>query len=397
MQREHLDRPRPDLGDGEQPREVGVRRRGSRRARPRGAPRARPRGASPARACRARPQASSSAGAQAAIAARRRRVAQRAVARGRSAAIMRRWIAIARGMSISCSVIAHIRASHGVGVAAHAQPRAGADRAADQRVVAEARVELRQVVVDRRRRSASARCPRARPPPRRRARRRRCRRPPPRPARRRRAAAARARRRAGASARPATAARAGTSSAAHDLADEHDRLLSPSRSDDPAVGRRGCPLASTRGAAGGRRSGTSSTTRSRRSARPSCASWPPSWCGARETTATVAAPATKPVAASAAAWTVGTTRAPARTLLEHAGLRDHGQAVDDLPLLNFSVLVNHEGQTLPPAADVHGAEHAIPVRRADPEAALVVLEVVAHVQLPQPLSDPRARRVVVQG
>src|SRR4051812_22735499 len=51
---------------------------------------------------------------------------------------------------------------------------------------------------------------------------------------------------------------------------------------------------------------------------------------------------------------------------------------------------------LTPTADMHGAEHAIPVRRADPEAALVVLEVMAHVQLPQPLADPRARRVVMQ-
>ncbi len=38
----------------------------------------------------------------------------------------------------------------------------------------------------------------------------------------------------------------------------------------------------------------------------------------------------------------------------------------------------------------------IPVRRADPEAALVVLEVVAHVQLAQPPPEPRTRRVVVQ-
>ena len=42
------------------------------------------------------------------------------------------------------------------------------------------------------------------------------------------------------------------------------------------------------------------------------------------------------------------------------------------------------------------AEHVVPERRADAEAARVVLEVVAHVQLAQALPEARLRAVVMQ-
>src|SRR5215218_339105 len=43
-----------------------------------------------------------------------------------------------------------------------------------------------------------------------------------------------------------------------------------------------------------------------------------------------------------------------------------------------------------------GAEDTVPIGRADPEAALVVLEVMAHVQLAQPAAEPRARAAMVE-
>src|SRR5947208_731531 len=42
-----------------------------------------------------------------------------------------------------------------------------------------------------------------------------------------------------------------------------------------------------------------------------------------------------------------------------------------------------------------GPEHVIPERRADAIAALVILEVVAHVQLAQSLAEPRLRTMVM--
>ena len=150
MQRDHLDRPRS-------------RSRGSRaaaRSRRRATPgAARSNGTRPARdlargaphrqrALGARPQASSSAGAQPAIVAADGESRRPSAAAARARAIMRRWIAVARGMSISCSVIDHISVSHGSGLRRTRSHGRGADRAADHRVVAEARVERPQVVVD---------------------------------------------------------------------------------------------------------------------------------------------------------------------------------------------------------------------------------------------------------
>src|SRR5215210_4532681 len=47
-------------------------------------------------------------------------------------------------------------------------------------------------------------------------------------------------------------------------------------------------------------------------------------------------------------------------------------------------------------APQRGAEHVVPERGADAEAACVVLEVVAHVELPHHLPEARLRTVVVQ-
>ena len=229
-----------------QPPEVRLACRASSVDAARSRPRAR-HAASPARACRARPHASSSAGAQRRDRLRRRRVAQPVRSGGRARAIIRRWIASARGMSISCSVIDHISVSHGSGLRRTRSHGSRADRAADQRVVAEALVERQQVVVD----------PDGEAHPRDALARGRlvsgaggeddAGRRPPRPARRRRAAAARTRRRGDATARPATADRAGTAPSA---------VVRPRRTSSATLNR---------GAAGGRRPGTSSTTRSRRS------------------------------------------------------------------------------------------------------------------------------------
>ena len=321
VQREHLDRPRPDLGDREQPREVGrlpAPRLPSprRRAQPSGR-RHLARGAAHRQRALGGQAAGLELGGRAVGDRRRRRRVAQAPWRRPKRAIMRRWIAIARGMSISCSVIDHISVSHGSGLrrtrshgrARTARPITGSSR--------EALVELRQVVVDARSRSASARSPRARPPPTPRAPRTRCRTRRPRPARRRRAAAARARRRAGASARPATAARAGTSSAAarprgrgrsRSVNSRRSRWTSIRNEFDDTISPSGPDFLRFLAAC---------------------------WVRRRETTATVAAPATKPVAASAAACLAGTTTRRGGPLLDDAALRDHGEAVDDLRLLDL--------------------------------------------------------------
>ena len=67
---------------------------------------------------------------------------------GRTRRTSRRWISSARSSSISCSVIDHASASHGAGAAVDAQVRVGAHRLADHRVAGEALVERPQVVVD---------------------------------------------------------------------------------------------------------------------------------------------------------------------------------------------------------------------------------------------------------
>ena len=83
------------------------------------------------------------------------------------------------------------------------------------------------------------------------------------------------------------------------------------------------------------------------------------------------------------------------------GDRD-GQPVDDLRLLVVFWRLAHELRSMTDRVDGVTPrcrrlrpEHAVPVRRADPEARLVVLEVMAHVQLAQPPPDGGPRPVVV--
>ena len=89
------------------------------------------------------------------------------------------------------------------------------------------------------------------------------------------------------------------------------------------------------GAAGGRRSGTSSTTRSRRSAPTSCASWPPAGAAARDDRDR-RGPRDEPGRGQRGGLPGrhGGATAAGR-VLDDAALRDHGEAVDDLRLLNF--------------------------------------------------------------
>ena len=170
---------------------------------------------------------------------------------------MRRWIAIARGMSISCSVIAHISVSHGSGLrrtrshgcARTARPITGSSR--------KRAWKLGEVVVDPGREAHARDARRAPPPPSPRARRTRC---------------------------PATATTTGSPSTCSSRTSPLPRRrVSPSsearpeperrpaRRDDlahederarrtPCRGRRPRAGATRRGAAGGRRPGTSSTT-----------------------------------------------------------------------------------------------------------------------------------------
>ena len=139
-------------------------------------------GRPPARPGRQRPAAISRATARSAIDARRREVHrlqfgrrpagdQRGAA-GRRAApsrprraaapqrpTMRRSIAAARLASISCLTTAQASASQGQGRRRGRRCGPAADQRPEQRVAAEAPVELAEVVVDRRARSASARSP----------------------------------------------------------------------------------------------------------------------------------------------------------------------------------------------------------------------------------------------
>ena len=122
------------------PRRCGPARRGP--SRPRGRS-----GSSPGRAWRAGRRPRARRARRAAIVSAEGE-SRRPSKRRPNAAVMRRWIAIARGMSISCSVIDHISVSHGCGLRRTRSAGSRADRAPDHRVVAEARVEVGEVVVD---------------------------------------------------------------------------------------------------------------------------------------------------------------------------------------------------------------------------------------------------------
>ena len=130
-------------------------------------------------------------------------------------------------------------------------------------------------------------------------------------------------------------------------------------------------------------------------------------CGAapgarrRLTTATVAAPATKPGRRQRGRL-AGGHGGGQRRLDDRAGRPATGQPVDDLappgrPPASRSRTRQHDGSARTIARRPSSArararrrpEHPVPVRRADAEAALVVLEVVAHVQLAQPPPDRR--------
>ena len=92
----------------------------------------------------------------------------------------------------------------------------------------------------------------------------------------------------------------------------------------------------------------------------------------RATTATVAAPATKPVAASAAAWTAGTCAARTGSGTG-AGVGRDGEAVDDLPLLGLGLVVwfgAHQPSSMTCAGDGFNAK-AAPAgsRTRDPSTA----------------------------
>ena len=361
-----------------------------------------PRGAAPARAWAARSNASSS---------RRRRarrcaagvghVAQPGVraAAAEARAISRRWIASARSSSISCSVIAHASVSHGAGRRRTRSVRVRAHRAADHRVVAEALVERPQVVVDAgreahpldRRRGRRLGSPRG-----------------PRTARGRGAGWATAdqhrlavdvqqphaaRRRGGAAARPPSRGRGGTATAA-------------------CTSTRSSTGASAQGDAQSRAQQVDvdqervASRRSRRP-RPSCACLRRGPLGA----AAGARPrrSTAPADEAGGRQRGGLARRAASACvarLEHARVarrrpegrrRPRPRLPGQLTVVLVSMTAQQDACGTPPRRARSGqrAEHAVPVRRADAEAALVVLEVVAHVQLPQPAPDARARRVVV--
>ena len=169
-----------------------------------------------------------------------------------------------------------------------------------------------------------------------------------------------------------------------------DRTV-PRRTDGPA--RAG---ALNRGAAGGRRSGTSSTTRSRRSG-CACASWRPCGCGGGARPRPSRRRRRSPVAASAAACTAGTA-GRRRALLDHDGLGDDGQPVDDLA---SSSLLRHRR---PRTAEPTGRRRTciVPNTRSQYGALMPKPRssswkwwrmCSSRSQLP----DPRPRRVVVQG
>ena len=145
----------------------------------------------------------------------------------------RRWISSARWSSISCSVIDHASASHGAGAAVDAQVRVRAHRLADHRVAGEALVERPQVLVDAGGEAhpldrGLGRRPALRAGREQHALRRGLDHRRPAPARRRRAAAAPATRRGGAGSRRRSRGRCGTATAA-----------SPRRADRPARQPRG--------------------------------------------------------------------------------------------------------------------------------------------------------------
>ena len=153
VQRQHLHRPRADPGDRAQPPPAAlvIARRAGRRAR--APPRGRP-GRASRRGSRRRSKDSSSAGAVPASTLRRRQVAQAARRRrpsrpsaGPARPRARRSIAAARSYSISCSQIAQRERLERLGAPPHAQPRAAAQRAADQRIAREAPQERAQVLV----------------------------------------------------------------------------------------------------------------------------------------------------------------------------------------------------------------------------------------------------------
>ena len=340
------------------------------------------------------------AGASAAIARRRRacRAARSAGSGGRARATSRRWISSARSNSISCSVIAHASASHGAGAAVDAQVRVARAPPADHRVAGEALVERPQVVVD-----AGGE---AHPLDRRLGRR------PARPRGPRTARGLRrgldhrhehrlladvqqphaATRRGGAGARRRSRGRCGTATAA-----------SPRRADRPARQPR----------ATGSIAAQQVDVDQERVARDDLAhhallALAPAGRprrGGGVTTATVAAPAAKPVAASAAACRAGSgaRRAGSSTRVWFAttGRPSTTSTPPRLQATLAVVLVGHARHSMTHRSRRsrrlrvcgRGPEHAVPVRRADAEAALVVLEVVAHVQLAQPC----ARRACAAG
>ena len=159
VQREHLDRPAPDAGDRAQPppaalvvgrAQVDAAAATSRAAR-------RSASARPARRSKRLQQRGRDAGQRGRRRARRAarsRGQRRPERRARSA----RWIAAARSNSMSCSQTAQASASNGLGPAAgRAATAARARERPDQRVVAEALVERRAGRRRRRARSACAR------------------------------------------------------------------------------------------------------------------------------------------------------------------------------------------------------------------------------------------------
>ena len=405
VQGEHLDRPRPDARDRAQPPPRRARgRRASRSTRARRRPRA-PRGAAraPARA-RGRTTASR-AGASAGDRRRRRHVAQaglRAAAR-RARRRIRRWIATARSNSISCSVIAPASASHGSGAAADAQ---AAGRARTARPISGSSrkrvVERPQVVVDAGARSASARCPPRRAglgrrPGARRARGRRAgwTTPHVHAARRRRAAAAAATRRGGAARRRPTRRRSRNG---------HGGATSTRSS----TGAAGHAVAQSR-RAGGRRPGTSCDADDLAERRP----WPARARGAardarrrrddgdrrRRRRRSPSRPARRPGGAGhgrRASGRLGDARGGRRDGQRRRRPRRLGRPAASSLTNSHSMTARLDGTPTRLSGRVAAAvpNTRSQYGRADAEAPLVVLEVVAHVQLAQP---PARRASAARG